>query len=123
MTPAFSPVMTSAGTPVSTLAHTGAWAAAVSTCVGGGEKGGQFGGQDGAKCGVTLWPVVGAGMGEERRPSLSGRIVFGFDQWGAVSLAFDLEDDRSFDQAIEEIQGCRMRLFGGNVEYVEYVEH
>ncbi len=33
---------------------------------------------------------------------LSGRIVFGFDQWGAVSLAFDLEDDRSFDQAVEE---------------------
>src|ERR1700687_1450555 len=33
---------------------------------------------------------------------LSGRIVLGFGQRGAVSLAFDLEDDRSFDQAVEE---------------------
>ena len=33
---------------------------------------------------------------------LSGRIVLAFDQWGAISLAFDLEDDRSFDEAVEE---------------------
>jgi hypothetical protein len=33
---------------------------------------------------------------------LSGRIVFGFDQRGAVGLAFDLEDDRLFDQAVEK---------------------
>ena len=32
----------------------------------------------------------------------SGRIVFGFDQRGAVSLAFDLEDDRFFDEAVEK---------------------
>jgi hypothetical protein len=39
--------------------------------VGGGEKGYQFGGRDGARCGVTLWPVVGAGIGKERLlPSL-----------------------------------------------------
>jgi hypothetical protein len=70
--------------------------------VGGGEKGYQFGGRDGARCGVTLWPGVGAGKGEERLLPLSGRIVFGFDQWGAVSLPFDLEDDRLFDQAVEK---------------------
>jgi hypothetical protein len=34
--------------------------------VGGGEKGGQFGGRDGARCGVTLWPAVGAGREQER---------------------------------------------------------
>src|SRR5712691_9788820 len=34
--------------------------------VGGGEKGYQFGGRDGARCGVTFWPAVGAGMEEER---------------------------------------------------------
>jgi len=33
---------------------------------------------------------------------LSGRIVLAFDQRGTVSLAFDLEDDRAFDQAVEE---------------------
>jgi hypothetical protein len=39
--------------------------------VGGGEKGYQFGGRDGARCGVTLWPAVGAGIGKERLfPSL-----------------------------------------------------
>ena len=31
-------------------------------CVGGGEKGYQFNGWKGAKCGVTLWPPVGAEM-------------------------------------------------------------
>jgi hypothetical protein len=39
--------------------------------VGGGEKGYRFGGRDGARCGVTLWPAVGAGIGKERLfPSL-----------------------------------------------------
>src|SRR5712691_9788821 len=33
---------------------------------------------------------------------LSARIVLGFNERGTVSLAFDLEDDRSFDQAVEE---------------------
>lgn len=33
---------------------------------------------------------------------LSGRIVFTLDQWSAVGLASDLQDDRSFDQAVEE---------------------
>ena len=28
--------------------------------VGGGEKGYQFGGREGARCGVTLWPPLGA---------------------------------------------------------------
>ena len=53
------------------------------TIVGGGEKGGQFGGRDGARCGVTLWPVGGAGTGKERLlSSLPKRFVrirhFGF---------------------------------------------
>ena len=34
--------------------------------VGGGEKGRQFGGREGARCGVTLWPAVGAGMERKR---------------------------------------------------------
>src|ERR1700686_775871 len=32
--------------------------------VGGGEKGYQFGGREGARCGVTLWPEVGAEIGK-----------------------------------------------------------
>ena len=34
--------------------------------VGGGEKGRQFGGREGARCVVTLWPAVGAGMERKR---------------------------------------------------------
>ena len=34
--------------------------------VGGGEKGRQFGGREGARCEVTLWPAVGAGMERKR---------------------------------------------------------
>ena len=41
-------------------------------------------------------------MERKRLLPLSGRIVVGFGQRGAVSLAFDLEDDRFFDQAVEE---------------------
>jgi len=41
-------------------------AVCVRVLVGGGEKGYQFGGRDGARCGVTFWPAVGAGMEEER---------------------------------------------------------
>ena len=70
--------------------------------VGGGEKGYQFGGRDGARCGVTRWPAVGSGIAKERLLPLSGRIVLCLDQRCTVSLAFDLEDDRSFDQAVEE---------------------
>ena len=33
--------------------------------VGGGEKGYQFGGREGARCGVTLWPAVGAEIGKK----------------------------------------------------------
>src|ERR1017187_8120123 len=35
------------------------------TRVGGGEKGYQFGGREGARCGVTLWPAVGAERGKK----------------------------------------------------------
>src|SRR5882724_10494441 len=41
-------------------------ALALNMTVGGGEKGYQFGGRDGARCGVTLWPAVGAGREQER---------------------------------------------------------
>jgi hypothetical protein len=34
--------------------------------VGGGEKGRQFGGREGARCEVTLWPPMGAGMERKR---------------------------------------------------------
>src|ERR1039458_17440 len=37
--------------------------------VGGGEKGYQFGGREGARCGVTLWPAVGAERGKKDRKS------------------------------------------------------
>jgi type I restriction enzyme M protein len=37
--------------------------------VGGGEKGYQFGGRGGARCGVTLWPPVGAEIGKKRTAS------------------------------------------------------
>ena len=39
--------------------------------VGGGEKGYQFGGREGARCGVALWPAMGAGIGTRRLASLS----------------------------------------------------
>jgi hypothetical protein len=52
--------------------------------------------------GVTLWFPVGAEIEKKWLLPLSGRVVLGFDQRGTVSLAFDLEDDRSFDQAVEE---------------------
>ena len=68
---------------------------------GGGEEGYQFGGREGARCGVTQWHPVGAEIGKKRF-LLSGRIVLAFHQRGTVCLAFDLEDDRSFDQAVEE---------------------
>jgi len=69
----------------------------------------------GTSLAVETEPGVGLHSGQRwaqacRRAScfpLSGRIVFGFDQRGAVGLAFDLEDDRLFDQAVEK--GHRQR--------------
>jgi hypothetical protein len=39
--------------------------------VGGGENGYQFGGREGARCGVTLWPALGAEIGKRLDCSLS----------------------------------------------------
>src|SRR5450759_3293014 len=57
--------------------------------------------------GSQVWGCALASGGRRNREEaellpLSGPIILGFGQRGAVSLAFDLEDDRSFDQAVEE---------------------
>ena len=70
--------------------------------VDGGEKWGHFGGCKGASGAVTLWPPAGAEIWESDRGLLLGRIILGTGLRCSIGFAFDLQNDRSLDQPIQE---------------------
>ena len=81
--------------------------ARASDCVDGGEKEVHFGGQKRASAVVTLWPRRGLKKGGAMPCLLFGCAVFGAFLRCAIRLAFDLEDDGSLDQTIQESHGQR----------------
>src|SRR5205809_1125945 len=78
---------------------------------GGSEKWGHYGREKGASDVVTQWPAVDTPVPDgEPAPFSGGKVFRGFGLLGAIGFAFDLQDDRSFDQTIEE--GHRQRTVG-----------
>src|SRR5207247_10951566 len=78
---------------------------------GGSEKWGYYGRETGASDVVTQWPAVVTPVPDgEPAPFSGGKVFRGLGLLGAIGFAFDLQDDRSFDQTIEE--GHRQRTVG-----------
>jgi hypothetical protein len=70
---------------------------------GGTGKGGQNGREKGASTAVTLWPTLEITMPVTSEGEISGgRVLQRFRLLSTIGLAFDLQDDRSLDQAVEE---------------------
>src|SRR5208283_6219923 len=70
---------------------------------GGTGKGGQKGREKGASTAVTLWPTLEVTMPVTSEGEISGgRILQRFRLLRTIGLAFDLQDDRSLYQAVEE---------------------
>jgi len=89
------------------LTRSGSAASAFKSCGatgdGGTGKGGQNGREKGASTAVTLWPTLEVTMPVTSEGEISGgRILQRFRLLRTIGLAFDLQDDRSLYQAVEE---------------------
>src|SRR5436309_4877377 len=77
---------------------------------GGSEKWGHYGREKGASDVVTQWPAVDTPVPDGVPAPFSGGKVFrGFGLLGAIGLAFDLQDDRSFDQTHQSAKSRNFR--------------
>ena len=70
---------------------------------GGARERGHCGGEKRASSVVAQWPVAGVQGADCDLGGLSGGMVFrSFRLLGSIGPAFDLQNDRTFDQAVEE---------------------